>query len=186
MLENEFGEYEANSKKVVESLRRQIATIRTGRATPALIEDAQVDAYGDKLPVRQLASVNVPEIRMIVIQPYDNSTLKAIEKAIQRSDLGYTVDNDGRLIRVTFQRLTEEMRRELAKQLLLRCNEARASLRNVRRDFNDFLRKLESDHVIAEVEYRSALERSMSIVDRYIREVDACWQAKQNEILDLS
>lgn len=184
MLENEFGEYEANSKKVVESLRRQIATIRTWRAAPALIEELQVDAYGDKLPIRQLGNVSVPETRMIVVQPCDHSTLKTIEKALQRAEPGYTVNNDGRLIRVMIPRLTQEKRRELAKQLLACREDAKVALRNARRDFMDVLRKLSIAHVITETEHHDAMDRAISILNQYTKEVDAIAQEKEDEIMD--
>lgn len=184
MLEDEFREYETKSKRVIESLRRLLATIGTGRAAPALVEDIQIEVYGDKLPLRQLGSVNVPERQLIVIQPYDNSTLKAIEKALLRSDLGYSVNNDGRLIRVAVPRLTVEKRRELVKLFAMRCEEARVALRNCRRELNDVLRRRTNDRAITEDEYRNAIDRAISMLNQYVREVDACQQLKHDEIQD--
>ena len=141
MINDVLQEAEGKMKKSVESLRHHLATIRTGRASPALVEHLPVDAYGSSMPLNQLAGISVPEARLIVIQPYDASTMKAIEKAIQNSELGINPSNDGRVIRLAIPQLTEERRRELTKLVRSRVEESKVALRNIRRESLDDLRQ---------------------------------------------
>ncbi len=185
MINDVLRESEGKMKKSVESLRHHLATIRTGRASPALVEHLPVDAYGSSMPLNQLAGISVPEGRLIVIQPYDASTIKAIEKAIQNSELGINPSNDGRVIRLVIPQLTEERRRDLTKLVRSRVEESKVSLRNIRRESLDDLRQFEHEKLISEDEQRRAQERLQELTDRYTRELDQIGAAKEAEVMEV-
>jgi ribosome recycling factor len=178
-------ESEGKMKKSAEALRHNLATIRTGRASPALVEHLPVDAYGSSMPLNQLAGISVPEARLIVIQPYDASTMKAIEKAIQNSELGINPSNDGRVIRLAIPQLTEERRRDLTKLVRNRVEESKVALRNIRRESLDDLRQLEHEKLISEDEQRRAQERLQELTDRYTRDLDQIGAAKEAEVMEV-
>jgi ribosome recycling factor len=185
MINDVLREAEGKMKKSVESLRHHLATIRTGRASPALVEHIPVDAYGSSMPLNQLAGINVPEARLIVIQPYDASTMKAIEKAIQNSELGINPTNDGRVIRLVIPQLTEERRRDLTKLVRSRVEESKVALRNLRREALDDLRELEREKLISEDDQRRAQDRLQELTDRYARELDQIGATKEAEVMEV-
>jgi len=185
MINDVLREAEGKMKKSVESLRYHLATIRTGRASPALVEHMPVDAYGSSMPLNQLAGINVPEARLIVIQPYDASTMKAIEKAIQNSELGINPTNDGRVIRLVIPQLTEERRRDLTKLVRNRVEESKVALRNLRREALDDLRELEREKLISEDDQRRAQDRLQELTDRYTRELDQIGATKEAEVMEV-
>jgi ribosome recycling factor len=185
MINDVLREAEGKMKKSAESLRQHLGTIRTGRASPALVEHLPVEAYGSSMPLNQLAGISVPEARLIVIQPYDVSTMKAIEKAIQNSELGINPSNDGRVIRLAIPQLTEERRRDLTKLVRSRVEESKVALRNVRREALDDLRQLEHEKLISEDEQRRAQDKLQEMTDRYTRDLDHIGAAKEAEVMEV-
>lgn len=176
---------EDRMKKTIEALRRELATIRTGRANPALVDHVRVDYYGNLTPISQMASVSAPDARQIVIQPWDKGTLTAIEKAIQKSDLGLTPNNDGLVIRLMIPQLTADRRKDLVKGVKKKVEDGKVALRNVRRDAGDELKTLEKNKVIAEDEQRRVAEQLQKLTDRYIVEVDSVGRTKEQELLEV-
>ena len=171
-------------QKAVETLRKDLQAIRTGRASPALVDHIRVDFYGASTPINQLGTVTVPEARLIVIQPWDRKALGAIEKAIQKSDLGLTPANDGSVIRLTLPQLTEQRRKELTKVVHKRVEEGRVAVRNIRRDAHDELRKLEKGHEASEDEVRRATDQLQKTTDQFVAEVDRVGKDKEAELLE--
>lgn len=172
-------------EKSLDVLRRELSTIRTGRANPAIIEHLAVDYYGAPTPLLQLASIVSPDPRQLLIHPYDKTALGAIEKAIRGSDLGFNPTNDGTQIRIAIPQLTEERRRDLVKLVHRRVEESKVAIRNVRRDANDNLRRMKRDKEISEDEEKWAQERLQKLTDRAIREADSIGQSKEQEMLDV-
>lgn len=185
MIKDVLHEAELNMKKAVEALRHQLASIRTGRASTSLVENIQVEVYESHMPLNQLANISVPEIRLIVIQPYDAGTIRAIERAIQMSDLGLTPQDDGRVIRLTLPTLTEERRRELVKLVHSRVEDVKVSVRNHRRDSMDSLRELEQEKMITEDELHRAQEKLQELTDRYTKELERVGATKEEEVLEV-
>jgi ribosome recycling factor len=185
MINDVLRESEGKMKKSAEALRNNLATIRTGRASPALVEHLPVDAYGSSMPLNQLAGISVPEVRMIVIQPYDASTMKAIEKAIQNSELGINPSNDGRVIRLIIPQLTEERRRDLTKLVRNRVEESKVALRNIRREALDDLRQLEHEKLISEDDQRRGQDQLQELINRYTRDLDQIGTAKEAEVMEV-
>lgn len=183
MVEDILAAAEQEMKKATEALQHNLAGIRTGRASTALVDNLPVEVYGMTMPLKQLAGVSVPESRLIVIQPYDASTMKAIERAIQMSELGINPSSDGKVIRLGVPPLTEERRRELIKQVRARVEEFKVSLRNHRRAALDDLRELEHEKLIGEDELRRAQDKLQQITDRYTEELDQIGTAKEAEVL---
>ena len=183
MVNDVLREYEAHLKKAVEALRHQLATIRTGRASVGLVEHLQVEAYGAPMPLNQLANIAVPEAKLIVIQPFDAGMVKAIEKAIQNSDIGINPSNDGRLIRLAIPSLTEERRRELTKVVRHRMEDVKVSVRNQRRDAIDQLKELEEEKIISEDELKRGQERVQVLTDKCISELDQVGKDKEAEVM---
>ncbi|MGG3843128.1 ribosome recycling factor [Anoxybacillus kestanbolensis] len=171
--------------KAVQAFSRELATIRAGRANPALLEKITVDYYGMPTPIIQLAGIQVPEARLLVIQPYDKSVLKEIEKAILASDLGLTPSNDGSVIRIAIPPLTEERRRELVKLVKKYAEEAKVAVRNIRRDANDELKKLEKNGEITEDELRGYTEDIQKLTDDHIAKIDAITKEKEKEVMEV-
>jgi ribosome recycling factor len=182
-------EVEANARtrmdKVLIDLQHEMTTIRTGRASINLLDNIRVDYYGSPTPLSQVAQLHVPEPAMITVQPWDSSTIGAIEKAIRNSDLGLNPSNDGKLVRVPIPPLTEERRRDLVKKVSHLAEERRVSLRNVRRDSNEQLKKLTKDKVISEDEERQALDSVQKLTDAQIGKIDQAAKAKEKELLEL-
>lgn len=172
-------------QQAVQAARRELGSIRTGRANPALLERIVVDYYGTPTPINQMASISAPEPRLLVIQPWDKSVMKEIEKAIMSSELGLTPNNDGAVIRIQIPPLTEERRREMARLARKEAEDKRVAVRNVRRDANDELKRLEKEGVISEDESRRAQTEVQQLTDKYIKEIDDLLAAKEKEILEV-
>ncbi len=172
-------------EKVLADLQHEMASIRTGRASIGLLDSVRVDYYGSPVPLTQVAQLHVPEPAMITVQPWDTSTIGAIEKAIRNADLGFNPSNDGKLIRVPVPPLTAERRRDLAKKLSHIAEERRVSMRNVRRDANEELKKLLKDKVISEDEQRQGHDAVQKLTDAQIGKIDSMAKTKEKEILEL-
>jgi ribosome recycling factor len=170
-------------EKALEALQRDLATVRTGRASPALVEHLQVDYYGTPPPLNQLATISTPEARLIVIQPWDRASIGAVEKAILKSDLGLNPSNDGTVIRLALPQPTEERRREIAKHVRKRVEDARVAARNVRRDCHDHIRRLEHDHEISQDDLHRAETDLQKLTDDHIKEIDKTGHEKEEEVL---
>ncbi len=184
MLKDVLKEAKERMDKTIEALQADLRSIRTGRASPALIERLNVDYYGSATPLNQLAGISVPEPRLLMIRPWDRSTIGIIEKAILKSDLGMTPTNDGQAIRLKVPELTEERRRDLTKVVARRVEEARVAVRNIRRDGIDMLRDLEKEKLIDEDQLFEGREEIQKLTDQYIKEVDEIGRAKEAEILE--
>lgn len=185
MIDDLLKETEARMKKAVGVLQGDLATIRTGRASPALVEKLRVDYYGSSTPLNQLAAFSVPEPRLMIIRPYDPTSLSEIERAILKSDLGLTPVNDGKVIRLPIPRLTEERRQELVRVVGRRVEEARVAIRNCRRDGLRDLREMEKEKLISEDEHYRAREDMQKLTDRYVEQADEVGQAKEKEIREV-
>lgn len=170
--------------KAIAALRRDLASLRAGRATPALLDKVQVEYYGAMTPVNQLANLSTPDSRTLLIQPWDKSSMSAIEKAIMKSDLGLTPSNDGSVIRIIIPALTEERRSDLVKMTKKYGEEAKVAIRNIRRDANDEIKKLEKSG-ISEDESRRHQEDIQKFTDKFIAEVDKVLAAKEKEIMEV-
>ena len=171
--------------KAVAHTQAEFATVRTGRATPALVEKLKVDYYGTDVPLQQLAGFNVPEARLLVIQPYDKGAMKAIEKAIQNSDLGINPSNDGQVIRLAFPQLTEERRKELVKVVKHKAEEGRVAVRNLRRAARHELERLERDGEISSDELDRAEKELEKLTHDHVAEIDRMVQHKEHELLEV-
>lgn len=185
MLKDVYKEAESRMKGAIQALEEDLAGIRTGRASPALIERMQVEYYGSPTPLIQLATISVPEPRSLLIRPFDASSLKGIERAILASDLGLTPNNDGKSIRLNLPPLTEERRRELVKVVNNRSEEARVAVRNVRRDSIRDLREFMQEKMISEDDLKRGEEELQKITDRYIEEINTIGERKEKEILEV-
>jgi ribosome recycling factor len=172
-------------EQAVGHLKEELAGIRTGRASPAVLNRITVEYYGTPVPLNQLAGVSVPEPRLLQIQPFDKTAVGAIEKAIQSSDLGITPSNDGNVIRLAFPPLTEERRKELVKQLHHRAEEGRVAVRNVRRHAKDGVEKLEREHAISEDELIRGEKELQKLTDRFVAEIDEIQGNKEQELLEV-
>ncbi len=170
--------------KAIGALKRDLATLRAGRATPALLDRIQVEYYGAMTPVNQLANINTPDSRTLLLQPWDKSSVSAIEKAIMKSDLGLTPSNDGSTIRLSIPPLTEERRSELVKLTKKFGEEAKVAIRNIRRDANDDIKKLEKT-TISEDESRRHQDDIQKATDRFVAEVEKVLSAKEKEIMEV-
>ncbi len=185
MVDDLFEDAERRMQKAVEALKQDITSIRTGRASSALIERITVDYYGTPTPINQVASISIPEARLLVIQPWDRKMLIDIEKAIQKSDLGINPNNDGQVIRLAIPPLNEERRRDLVKTLHKKLDEHKVAVRNVRRDAQDKLRDREKKKEVSEDELKRSTERLQKLTDRYIDEMDKVGKTKELEILEV-
>ncbi|MDR4886467.1 ribosome recycling factor [Fredinandcohnia sp. QZ13] len=185
MANNTLNQVKDKMSKAVQALSRELATVRAGRANPAILDKVSVDYYGAPTPLNQLASINVPEARMLVIQPYDKSVLGDMEKAIQKADLGLNPTNDGSIIRISIPPLTEERRRELVKVVKKYAEESKVAVRNVRRDGNDELKKLEKNGEITEDELRTLTDDVQKITDESINKIDSIAKEKEKEIMEV-
>ncbi|MEA3335549.1 MAG: ribosome recycling factor [Chloroflexota bacterium] len=185
MIDDILLNAEDRMEKSIESLNFDLRTIRTGRATPALVEHIPVDYYGAPTPLNQLAVIGVPEPRLIVIRPFNPGDIGDIQKAILRSDLGITPSNDSKVIRLAIPQLTEERRKELVRQVGKRVEEARISIRNIRRDANEELKSAEKSKDIPEDDFYWGRDEIQELVDRMIEQIDGIGEAKEKEILEI-
>jgi ribosome recycling factor len=172
-------------EKAIQVLKKDLAALRAGRATPALLEKVVVEYYGSEMPVNQLANISTPDPRTLVIQPWDKSTLAEIERAILKSDLGLTPSNDGNVIRINLPALTQERRAELVKVVKKTGEEAKVAIRNIRRDANDEIKKLEKNGDISEDESRRGQDEIQKLTDKFIQEADRIVAAKEKEIMEI-
>ncbi len=171
--------------KTLEHLTREFAGLRAGRAHPAMLDRIMVDYYGTPTPINQLANIGVPEPRLLVIQPWDKSSIPEIEKAIMKSDLGVNPSNDGNVIRIVIPSLTEERRKELVKVVRKRAEESKVAIRNIRREANDSLKALEKEGLISEDEHKKRLEEVQKITDNHIKEIDKLAGGKEKDIMEV-
>lgn len=185
MVENIIKDAEERMKKCVSETKNAFNSLRTGRATPALLDKVQVDYYGTLTPVNQLANITVPEARLILIQPWDKSVLTEIEKAIMKSDLGINPASDGEVIRLTIPPLTEERRIELVKLVKKKAEDGRVAIRNVRREANDDIKSTQKEGLISEDELKKAQDRVQKLTDRYIKEVEGLLAEKEKDIMQI-
>lgn len=176
---------EERMSKAVASLEKDFVKLRTGRASTSLVEDVKVDYYGTPTPISQLASVSVPDSRTITIQPWDRGAFPLVEKALLKSDLGLTPMNDGKVIRISIPALTEERRKELVKVARKYTEEAKVAIRNIRRDANDSLKKLEKDKTASEDDVKKATEVIQKVTDAAIAKADQKCQGKEKEIMEI-
>lgn len=185
MIENVFSRTEDKMQKSLQALKRELDTIRTGRATPALLDGIHVEAYGSSTPLNQLASISTPDARHLVVQAWDRSILGEINKAILKSDLGLNPINDGNTLRIVIPEPTEERRRDMVKLVKKRVEDCKVAVRNVRRESVEELRKLEKDKEISQDESRRAQERLQKVTDGYIDKVAQIGQGKEAEIMEV-
>jgi ribosome recycling factor len=185
MIDETIQDAEHRMQSAVHALDRELDSIRTGRARPALVESLKVEYYGTPTPLNQMASVNAPEPRLITIQPWDKTQLGTIEKAIQKSDLGLTPSNDGNIIRLAIPALTEDRRKELVKVVHKKVEDGRVAVRNVRRDSLEHLRKAQHDKQISDDDERRAQDRLQKLTDRFVAEIDKHGQTKEQELLEV-
>jgi len=171
--------------KTLDGLKKDYGTLRAGRAAPSLLDKVLVDYYGTATPVNQIANVTIPEPRMIMIKPYDRSSLKDIERAIQKSDLGLTPNNDGTTIRLTIPQPTQERRKELVKVVNKKAEEAKVAMRNIRRDANEAIKKLEKGKQITEDDRKDAQDEMQKLLDKYIKLVDGARVTKEKEVMEV-
>lgn len=182
---SDYIEFESKMKKTAEVLKTQLASVRAGRANAAVLDQITVDYYGVPTPIRQVASVSVPDPRSLLIQPWDASVLKGIEKAILASELGINPQNDGRAIRLVFPQLTEERRKELAKQVKKYGEEAKVAVRNIRRDAIDKFKKQQKASEITEDDYKTVEKDIQKLTDDYIKEVEGIADKKEKELFEI-
>jgi len=171
--------------KSVEAAAHELNTVRTGRASAALLDRINVDYYGQQTPLRQLATINVPEPRLLTVQPFDPSSVKGIERAIQESDLGLTPSNDGKTIRLPIPQLTEERRKELVKVTRNLAEDGRVAVRNVRRDVMHHLKELVRDGDVGDDEERRAEDRAQKLTDEHVKRIDDLLKRKEEEIMEV-
>lgn len=180
-----YDSHEDRMKKALDVLRKEYSSLRAGRATPALLDKISVDYYGTPTPVNQVANISVPEPRMIVIQPWEKTMLAIIEKAILKSDLGLTPNSDGAVIRLSIPQLTQQRRTELVKVIHKKAEDDRVAIRNLRRDANESIKKLEKDKAISEDEAKKAQDDMQKLTDKYIKEIDHVMTTKEKEIMEV-
>lgn len=184
MIESIYSETREKMAKTVTALENELKKVRTGRASLSLLDGIRADYYGTQTPINQMASLSVPESRLITIQPWDVTAIKEIEKAILKSDLGLTPANDGKLIRISIPPLTEERRKEIVKLVHKMCEEKKIALRNIRRDANDMLKVMKKDGDISEDDSFKAQDQVQKITDDHIRRIDDTFKTKEKEIIE--
>ena len=175
---------EERMEKTIASLKESLNTIRTGRANAAIFDKVRVDYYGTKSPLNQVATIQIPEARSVIIQPFDKSLITEIEKAIQVADLGFNPSNDGKVIRITIPALTADRRKELVKQAKTIAENSRTAIRNIRRDGNDELKKQQKDGTLTEDGLKTETDKLQKLTDKYIDEINKIYDAKEKEILN--
>ena len=184
MIESIYDDTSESMEKSVQALKRDLKRLRTGRASLSILDGIKVDYYGTLTPLNQMATLAVPESRLITIQPWDVSVIKEIEKALLKSDLGLTPSNDGKIIRIAIPPLTEQRRKELVKVVHKMCEDYKISLRNIRRDANELLKSLKKDGDISEDNLYKAQDQVQKITDEHIKLIDVCFKDKEKEILE--
>jgi ribosome recycling factor len=182
-LKGMFGEVKTKMDGCIERVRREMAHVRTGRATVGLLDNVHVEAYGTRMPINQVATLSVPEPSMIVAQPFDPSVMGAIEKAIRASDLGLNPANDGKVVRIPIPALTDDRRKELSRHVHKQAEEGRNAVRLVRREANDRLKKLLKDHKISEDDERKGLDQIQKMTDEHVKAIDELQKKKDQELL---
>ncbi len=185
MLDEIYGEVKPKMEKTVENLKGELAKIRTGKATTTLLDGIKVEYYGNLTPLNQVANLGTPDVSMITIQPWEKNMLSEIEKAILKSDLGLVPTNDGNIIRVPIPKLTEERRIELAKLIKKFGEDSKIAIRNIRRDANDKIKKLEKESEISEDERKKGLNKIQEITDDYIEKINMVVELKEQEIMEI-
>ena len=184
MIDDIYQDTRESMGKSIEALERELQRVRTGRASLSILDGIRVDYYGTLTPLNQMATLAVPESRLITIQPWDVSVIKDIEKAILKSDLGLTPANDGKILRISIPPLTEERRKDLVKLVHKMCEDHKVSVRNVRRDSNELLKSLKKDGDVSEDEALKAQDEVQKITDEHIKLIDECYTNKEKEILE--
>ena len=184
MLDDIYQDTRESMEKTITSLTKELNRVRTGRANLSLLDGIRVDYYGTLTPLNQMASLSVPESRLIMIQPWDATVIKAIEKAILKSDLGLTPSSDGKIIRIAIPPLTEERRKQLAKSVHKTCEDHKVAIRNLRRDANEMLKGLKKDGDISEDDAFRGQDQVQKITDEFIAQIDTIYQEKEKEILE--
>jgi ribosome recycling factor len=182
-LKGMFGEVKTRMDAAIERVRKDMANVRTGRATVGLLDGIQVEAYGAKMPINQVAALSVPEPALIVAQPFDPSLMGAVEKAIRASDLGLNPANDGKMVRIPIPSLTDERRKELSRHVHKQAEEGRNGVRQVRRDANERLKKLLKDHKISEDDERKGLDQVQKMTDDHVKMIDDLQTKKDQDLL---
>ncbi|MFO7930883.1 MAG: ribosome recycling factor [Desulfosalsimonas sp.] len=185
MIDSIISEAGEKMDKTVDALKKELQKIRTGRASLNLLDDVRVDYYGTPTPLNQIASLSVPESRLITIQPWDPSAVKEIEKAIMKSNLGLTPSSDGKIIRINIPPLTEDRRKDIVKQVNKLCEEYRIAVRNIRRDANDSLKSLKKDGDASEDDVSKAFDEIQKLTDEHVKQIDELYKTKEKEILEV-
>ena len=180
-----LAEVERKMNRAIEALERELATLRTGRATPSLIENVSVDYYGTPTPLKQIASISAPDARAIMVQPWDKQALRDIERSLMRSELGFNPSNDGNIITVPIPPLNQERRQELVRLLKRKIEDGKVSVRNVRRDGLESLRKMERDKAISQDQNRRSQDQLQKTTDSFIKNIDQVSTAKEAEIMQV-
>ena len=183
--EDVLGDVDYRMDRTIDAFKRELSQLRTGRATPALIEDLSIDYYGSATPLKQIASISAPDARAIMVQPWDKGALREIERSLQRSEMGFNPSNDGNVITVPIPPLTNERRQEMVKLLRKKAEDGKVSVRNVRRDGLETLRKLERDKTISQDQNRRAQEQLQKVTDGHTKLIDETASAKEAEILQV-
>ncbi len=178
-------QFETKMKKSLSNLNNELATVRAGRANPRVLDKVIVECYGMEMPVNQVANISTPEARVLLITPYDISTIKAIEKGINKSDIGINPNSDGKVIRLVFPELTEDRRKSLTKDIKKKGEETKVAIRNIRRDAMDTAKKLEKSNEITEDEKENLEKEIQKLTDKYIAEVDKAVEAKNKDIMSI-
>lgn len=184
MIDSIIDDTRENMGKTITFLESELKRLRTGRASASLLDGIRVDYYGTPTPINQMASVSVPESRLITVQPWDVSVIKEIEKAILKSDLGLTPSNDGKIIRISIPPLTEERRKQLAKNVNKICEDHKVAIRNIRRDANDLFKDAKKDGEISEDDAFKGQDRIQKVTDEFIKKIDEIFKEKEKEILE--
>ncbi len=185
MIRDILADSEERMAKSIEHLVKDLASLRAGRANPAMVEKITVEYYGVPTPINQLANIMVPEARLLVIQPWDKSSIADIEKAIMRSDLGVNPSNDGNVIRIAIPQLTEERRRDIVKVVKKKGEEAKVAVRNIRREANDMLKSAEKEKLISEDEGKKGMDEIQKFTDKYVKDIDVVLQNKEKDIMEV-
>lgn len=185
MLDDVYADAQDRMHKALDNLEQEYRRLRTGRASVSLVDGIRVEYYGTPTPLSQLATLTVPEPRTIMIQPWDQSVIGEVEKAILKSELGLTPNNDGKIIRIGIPPLTQERRKELVKVIKKKAEEAKVAMRNIRRDANEMLKDLRKEKTISEDEQFKGQDETQKITDEFIKKVDAVYAAKEKEILEI-
>ena len=183
--QNILSDTDSRMEKSVEALKRELNTVRTGRASPSLVENLMVDYYGVPTPIHQLATISVPEARLLMIQPWDKRSLKDVEKGVLKSDLGLVPNNDGNLIRISIPSLTEERRQELSRLVARKTEEGHVAVRNIRRDCLEQFRQMEKNKELSQDETRRAQDRLQKLTDSYIVQMDVVRKDKETEVMEV-